>query len=530
LQASEREALSARWDQAMGQYVAFLDQQSNQKAELAATLTRLELPNLFALLERVQQAGDAAATIHLVNRLFHLLQNAGRPRLLARVTQARDAAAAVLGEQWNHASFQAQRTRIEQQLANGELRQALAGAQALLQRAQAAGKGAYPLADYDLAMSHFTLARVLWTAGGAQKALPLLEEAQLGFEAIVEERGDKGAEGMVSVCFSVRGECLSRLGRYDESAAAYEESILLSEQCDSERDVAVGKGNLGTVRLSQRRYSEALEAFREARERFTRLNEPGSVAGFWHQSGRVYQEIGEMKEAEDAYRQSLAVFAQLGDLAGQAHTLGQLGNLYDDLLDCPEESVALNRQAADKYIQIGDKAGVGRSRYNLGRTLHRLRRYDEARREIRRAIECNASFGHASKPWAAWAILADIETDAGNPATAAEARQQAIATYLAYRRDGGENHDTAGRVALAVTQSLLAGETSAADELLQQYAADPDLPHDASVFIQALQAIVGGSRDRRLAEDPELDYGMAAEILLLIETLEQAEQGDHPSP
>ncbi|MGD8591134.1 MAG: hypothetical protein PVG22_20085 [Chromatiales bacterium] len=108
LDESEREELSARWDQAMGQYVAFLEQQSDQNTELAATLTQLELPNLFALLERVHQIGDAAATIGLANQIFSLLQNAGRPRLLARVALVRDTAAAALREQWNHASFEAQ--------------------------------------------------------------------------------------------------------------------------------------------------------------------------------------------------------------------------------------------------------------------------------------------------------------------------------------------------------------------------------------------------------------------------------------
>ena len=46
-----------------------------------------------------------------------------------------------------------------------------------------------------------------------------------------------------------------------------------------------------------------------------------------------------------------------------------------------------------------------------------------------------------------------------------------------------------------------------------------------STFIRALQAIVAGSRDRTLADDPDLDYGMAAEILLLIETLEKRASG-----
>ena len=49
-------------------------------------------------------------------------------------------------------------------------------------------------------------------------------------------------------------------------------------------------------------------------------------------------------------------------------------------------------------------------------------------------------------------ILADIETAAANPEAAAAARTQARAAYLAYRRDGGENHDSAGRIALAVTE------------------------------------------------------------------------------
>ncbi len=70
-----------------------------------------------------------------------------------------------------------------------------------------------------------------------------------------------------------------------------------------------------------------------------------------------------------------------------------------------------------------------------------------------------------------------------------------------------------------MTRALLAGDAAEAAAQLERLAADPDaaalLP-----FIQALQAIVAGSRDRTLAEAPELHYTMAAEILFLIETLE----------
>ncbi len=242
----------------------------------------------------------------------------------------------------------------------------------------------------------------------------------------------------------------------------------------------------------------------------------------WHQTGMVYQAAGEPEAAEDAYGKSLAIDVRLGNVAGQAGTLGQLGTLYDDVLGRPEEAVAFYRQAADNYVKVGNLANEGRARNNLSNTLRKLRRLDEARQEVRRAIECKAQFGHAGSIWNAWSILADIEMDAGNPTAAVEAKRKALECYLAYRRDGGENHNPDGRISLAVTQPLLAGNPAAAASLLQEVAADSDLPNHAGTFIQALQAVAAGSRDRTLAGAPELDYSMAAEILFLLDKLEKA--------
>jgi tetratricopeptide (TPR) repeat protein len=438
------------------------------------------------------------------------------------VGQVRDAAAKelerTLGDSWNHARFEATRTRIEQQLAGGQLREALEGAQALLQRTQSAGEQAYANADYALAVAFLLLGRVLLMAGGADQALPLLIDARQRFEAVAKERPGRGAERMASVCLAEQGDCLFSLGRFDEAAAAYEENIQRAEQIEDSRQVAVGKGQLGSVRLQQRRYPEALAAYAEARQRFTALDEPGTVAVSWHQTGRVYQDAGQPQAAEDAYRKSLAIKVRLGDVAGQAGTLNQLGNLYGYLLDRPEDAAGFYRQAAVKFVEGGDAASEGLARNNLADTLRKLRRLDEARQEILQAIDCKARFGLASEPWKSWAILAAIETDSGNAAAAAEAKGKALAYYLAYRRDGGENHNIDGRISLAVTQALRGGDPAQAATLLQQLAAAPEAAGHLP-FIGALQAVVAGSRDPALAEQPGLDYTMAAEILLLIETL-----------
>jgi hypothetical protein len=152
-------------------------------------------------------------------------------------------------------------------------------------------------------------------------------------------------------------------------------------------------------------------------------------------------------------------------------------------------------------------------------TLGKLQRFEEARQTIRRAIDCKAQFGHAAQPWTSWDILADIETADGNSAGATGARHQALDTFLAYRRDGGENQNASGRLALAVREALASGDPAEVASSLQQLAAEPQA---ASMlpFLTALQAITAGSRDRSLAQDPGLSYDQAAEVLLLIEALE----------
>jgi tetratricopeptide (TPR) repeat protein len=232
----------------------------------------------------------------------------------------------------------------------------------------------------------------------------------------------------------------------------------------------------------------------------------------------VYEKTGKTEAAEDAYRKSLEHEVRLGNVAGQAKTLGQLGNLYKNALDRLEDAAGFYRQAAKKFVEGRDVASEGSALNNLADTLRRLRRLDEARQEIRRAIECKAQFGHASEPWKSWSILAAIETDTSNVAPAAEAKGKAFACFFAYRRDGGENYHPAGLISLAITQALRNGDSAQATTLLQQLAADPEAA-ELLPFIGALQAVVAGSRDPALADQPELDYTMAAEILLLIETM-----------
>ncbi len=216
----------------------------------------------------------------------------------------------------------------------------------------------------------------------------------------------------------------------------------------------------------------------------------------------------------------MKIRVQRGDRQGEAITLNQLGNLYGSMGRL-EESVSFYRQAAAVFVEVGDLIDEGRARNNAAGKLISLKRYDEARREILRAIECKGSFGHAAEPWNSFIILSKLERAAGNDAAATEARERAVQAYLAYRRAGGENQSGSmtPRLCAAVAQALATGQTADAASQIAEVAERPDLAAYLRPLIPALRAILDGSRDPAPASDPDLDYDDAAEILLLLEQL-----------
>jgi len=519
LDEARQESYRQRWRQAMAGLVDFLYQQLFEDIQLSARLSLLELPNLLAYLHQLAEsveAGrtDAVALTVQAGSVEQLLANLHRPQALSRVVKLREQAARHLGT-WNHARFEHERLSIERLLDQGALPQAFASAQALWRECQQAGEQAYPGADYDTAGAFCLLGQVLETGGAAAQALPLLQEAQRRFECL----GEDGAQ-MAAVALGRQGDCLLFLGQLDGAAAAYEERIRRGEKLDDQRGVAVGKGQLATVRLEQKRYGEALQGYREALQRFESMGETGSMAGIWHQIGIVYRRCQDFPQAEQDYQQSLALRVQRGDQAGEALGLLELGNLNRDW-NRPEAALKCSQQAAELYSRLGDRRYEGAARSNLAMVLMPLDRYDQARRELQRALECKQEFGAAAQPWKTWDLLSDLELATGNPAAAEAARQQALQSYLAYRRDGGENHSGAGRLVEAVWQGLRQRDVSEISQIIPQWLEHPDWQEDQT-FLRHLQAILEGARDMERAADASLHYETAAELCFLLERLAAA--------
>jgi len=216
-------------------------------------------------------------------------------------------------------------------------------------------------------------------------------------------------------------------------------------------------------------------------------------------------------------RQSLAIFVQQHDRSQEACNLNELGALYDQM-ERLEEAANLYQQAIIVYDGLHDERHEGAVRNNLAVTLIKLQRCEEARRELLRAFECKQPLGNAAVIWYSWATLHYLEQASGNFQAAEAAREQAIDSYLAYRRAHGESLSSGARLIGAVLLAIEQNTTVIGEQSLDELA-EEDHPLAGKTLVAALRTILRGNRDPALAADPNLSFEDAAELQLLLEAL-----------
>ena len=513
LSETEIEALRTRWAKAMQWLTGFLYDEQHKDAKLAAILTQFELPNLMAMLFWLQDRAMPETVIEMGNEIETLVSRLGRKSALTQTIRVREEAALKLGS-WSHAGYLTESSTIDRLLEQGNLPAAHAAAQQLLRCCMEEGEGAYPGADYDIAMAHWRFGRVLQFMGAAEIALQPLDEAKWRFEHLAKNR-NMNAAAMYVTTMTETADCLRDLGRLDEAAAIYQETIWRNQELGRVRSVAVNKTQLGTVRLQQNHFDEALTAYQEALTIFESLGEPGTVAGIWHQIGMVHKRAGRFDLAEQAYRQSLGINVKIKNRAGEAKSLGELANLYAAWGHL-EEAVTFFRQTADAYNKLQDLRYEGVTHHNLANVLLKLQRYDDARREVLWAFEAKAPLGHAAEMWRTWNVLCHLEEATGNHPAADAARQKAIESYLAYRRAGGVSQHSLFDLFDFVNHAVQENQAEVALQQLAQISTE-DIEQEVKSLIAKLQAILQGDRSASLVDDPSLSFITVVELQLLLE-------------
>jgi tetratricopeptide (TPR) repeat protein len=304
----------------------------------------------------------------------------------------------------------------------------------------------------------------------------------------------------------------------EQAAAAYQDCINRDAQFNNQRTLAVNKAQLGVVQGRQGKHAAALKSIEEARTIFESLSDWQSVARAWGQIGDVYKDAQKFALAERAYRESLAISVQEKISAAESEALSDLGSLYSKTGRL-QEAATCYRQAAEVSSLLGNKRREARILDKLSEILLKLGEVDEARRVLQRSLESKEPYGWVAVPWETWDLLYQLEQMSGNAEAAKQSRDQAVRSFLAYRRAGGQKETMGLKLCIWTAKAI---ENNQVDQLIKVYAesresSDILQPHRPLFF--KLEAVLLGDKNLALADDPDLYYEDAVELRLFLEAL-----------
>jgi tetratricopeptide (TPR) repeat protein len=161
-------------------------------------------------------------------------------------------------------------------------------------------------------------------------------------------------------------------------------------------------GRLATAWLRVSRFREVRDV---SRQTLTLGPHAGSLTAFAH-ARRV---LGEPHEALTLYREALTMYEEVGDRAGQAATLSNIGLVYNGMGD-GQQALAYYQQALPIREEVGDRAGESVTRYNIAMLYRAQGELAEAVEELRKVVALDEQVEHPDLP-SDQAMLRQVEQE-----------------------------------------------------------------------------------------------------------------------
>jgi class 3 adenylate cyclase/tetratricopeptide (TPR) repeat protein len=390
-------------------------------------------------------------------------------------------------------------------------------AAAFFERALAAARRLPALGHVEVASVWEQLGDVRERAGAYDRALRAYRSARrlLDDDLLIEAR-----------LFLKEAWIPERMGRFSEAVRAVRKGLAVLEGVrgvEAARQRAELAAWYAAMRQAQGRHREAVtwceRAIAEARE-------SGSLAAEAHASfilDWAWFSIGRFDLATHSER-ALEIYAELGDLSGEAGVLQNLGGFafYQGRWD---EAVALFERARDARLRTGNDVDAAIGACNIAEVLTDQGRYEEAERQLSDALRvCRAADYRAGVAFAR-SLLGRIAAHTGRPDEAHEHFDAARREYVAAGLDGDAQETDTHRAECLVLEGR-ADEALALADAVPHTAGDDEIERDLARLerVRGYALLQRGERDAALAaftasleagRAREADYEVASSLLAL---------------
>ena len=251
-----------------------------------------------------------------------------------------------------------------------------------------------------------------------------LEEWQLAFDILNEERGGEGKNKSVHYfldfqgfyrqqvqlyeqviagsqreqdchrkSFNRLGNCYNPLGQYEKAIAYHQQHHDISEEIVNQREMAISLGNLGLCYANLGQYEKAIAHHQQCHEISEEIGFRQGVANSLGNLGLCYNSLGQYERAIAYHQQHNEISKEIGFRQGVANSLGNLGLCYNSLGQY-EKAIAHHQQHHNISKEVGNRQGVANSLGNLGICYYSLGQYEKAISYHQQSLEIEEEIGN----------------------------------------------------------------------------------------------------------------------------------------
>jgi tetratricopeptide (TPR) repeat protein len=306
---------------------------------------------------------------------------------------------------------------------------------------------------FQLAAATLALGRMMEEIGASAQAIPILRDAVVHWEALVEKVGGRPWEallassdeaktasqlGNLSAAMGDLANALGSAGQHDEALAVAENALRISERRGNLHAIATGQVQIASVLMAAGRYVEADDRYDLAFAAARRSGDKGLEATLLQHQGSFAEEGDELERASRLYQQALQLFREAGDLKGVEQIYNLLG-VVEDEAGRLAEARAWYEKSRELAAQLGDQVGLGQATQNVGIIWQKegeaarergdeptaRRHFEEARISVEQSLQIHQARGNKPDEAGSWGQLARIYLRLGNLAAAERHAQEA---------------------------------------------------------------------------------------------------------
>lgn len=220
---------------------------------------------------------------------------------------------------------------------------------------------------------------------------------------------------------------LWKLAEYSQSIEYFEQALDKYLGLGELYGVARCYCGMGIISGTMEQYRTALEYFEEGLSAARRAGKHHLAATITGNIGHIYFNLGRYQDAMDCFNHGLDFYNEVGESQGTANMLGGMAGVYVFQGEFTK-GLELVRRALVLHKQVKHKRGIAVSMMNIGIALQKMGKLEQARTELKSALNYARSIGLKMSEYEILKHLSQVCSELGD--------EEASAQYLRLYMDG----------------------------------------------------------------------------------------------